>query len=595
MRKLTIQQVREGFESKGWKLLSSDYQGSQKKLDVICPHNNQVTITWNNFQRGQGCACEVRNVKYTLEEVRVFFVQHGCELLDEFYVNNNKPVKYRCECGKESKIALAHLLNGGRCQECKKRKLSLAFRETDENIKNFCRQHECEFISSSIKKGKTYINYICKCKKEAEAYYTNFQRYPNCWECGKIKKSGERCYRWNPNREHIKLLKKSRKLCDRMIRRCLKKTGGKKITNTIALLGYTPEQLGNHLKNHPNMAQLKSVKIEVDHVFPLKAFIDYNITDLKIINCLENLQPLEKNSNLFKAANYNIQAFENWLSTNKIPYISKLQDWQQQAKNILDWIKSLGLDASFDERNNIKCGNIAVLYKDVRIASKMDAYKSKKEYENIGLRPVIVFSDEWGFKKEQCKNFIKSIFGIYEEKVHARKCELKTITTLQGREFFQKNHIQGSNRSGIVFWGLFCKNDMVAALSLGRHTRQGHEDVVVLDRFCVKNGLHIPGGASKLFTAAKKWAQEKYYKTIVSFSDNRWSRGNIYMILGFKKFKEYRPDYSYVGVNGIRVSKQSQKKSASNCPENMTEKQWAAARGLEPVWDCGKIRWDYKP
>ena len=42
-----------------------------------------------------------------------------------------------------------------------------------------------------------------------------------------------------------------------------------------------------------------------------------------------------------------------------------------------------------------------------------------------------------------------------------------------------------------------------------------------------------------------------------------------------------------------RLSKQSQKKSSSNCPENLTEFQWAEMRGLKKIWDFGKKRWVY--
>lgn len=120
--------------------------------------------------------------------------------------------------------------------------------------------------------------------------------------------------------------------------------------------------------------------------------------------------------------------------------------------------------------------------------------------------------------------------------------------------------------------------------------------MIVLDRLCFKDGIQIVGGASKLFSRCIKWAKEKNHKEILSFSDNRWSLGNVYVALNFEKGKEYSPDYSYVNMKSPteRLSKQSQKKSVVKCPENMTEYQWALERGLSRIWDCGKKRWIYK-
>ena len=86
---------------------------------------------------------------------------------------------------------------------------------------------------------------------------------------------------------------------------------------------------------------------------------------------------------------------------------------------------------------------------------------------------------------------------------------------------------------------------------------------------------------------------ENGYKDLISWSDNRWSQGRVYEKMGFTLDSELPQDYSYVNVKRPieRLSKQSQKKSNTNCPEGMTEKEWAEERGLARIWDCGKKRW----
>jgi hypothetical protein len=82
---------------------------------------------------------------------------------------------------------------------------------------------------------------------------------------------------------------------------------------TYALLGYTRNELISHLSKDPNWESIKNFNWEIDHYFPIKAFYDYSIYDIKLINCLENIRPLIKEENRSKNAFYNKEEFENWL------------------------------------------------------------------------------------------------------------------------------------------------------------------------------------------------------------------------------------------------------------------------------------------
>ena len=149
-----------------------------------------------------------------------------------------------------------------------------------------------------------------------------------------------------------------------------------------------------------------------------------------------------------------------------------------------------------------------------------------------------------------------------------------------------------------MFFGLFFENELCSVMSLGRHNRQldVNKKEITLDRLCFKDGYSVIGGSSKLFKACLKWASDNGYKKIISFSDNRWSLGRVYEKMGFILEKEYGADYSYVDVNNPRkrLSKQSQKKSMTDCPENLTEHSWAIQRGLAKIYDCGKKRWVFE-
>jgi hypothetical protein len=108
------------------------------------------------------------------------------------------------------------------------------------------------------------------------------------------------------------------------------------------------------------------------------------------------------------------------------------------------------------------------------------------------------------------------------------------------------------------------------------------------------DNYNVVGGSTKLFNEFKKWAKNQGYDRILSWSDNRWTQGNIYNVLGFTLTKEYGPDYFYYDANKkIYKSKQSQKKSNTNCPKEITERDWCYNNNLFRIWDCGKKLWQY--
>lgn len=207
----------------------------------------------------------------------------------------------------------------------------------------------------------------------------------------------------------------------------------------------------------------------------------------------------------------------------------------------------------------------------------------------------VFFPHEWNTRKRQILSHIRS-YDQQTRKIPARKCCVQSIDIKTLRSFCEDFHIQGSNRLAVVGWGLYYEDELLGVISLGRHHRQNDEKVMVLDRMCFKENIRVVGGAGKLFSVLKKWAMEQGLKSIISFSDNRWSNGNIYEKLGFTMETTLSPDYFYVSADdfGKYFSKQSQKKSATNCPDDMTEKQWALTRGLIQVFDAGKKKWVYK-
>ena len=210
-----------------------------------------------------------------------------------------------------------------------------------------------------------------------------------------------------------------------------------------------------------------------------------------------------------------------------------------------------------------------------------------------GLRLITIFEDEWLQRKKQVKGFLQSILVI-DKKIGARKCTIRQISKQEANIFINSYHIQGQH-THLVAFGLFNQEELIGVITGSKHHRQnGNAKSLVLDRLCFKSGISIAGGSSRLFKRLVEYSIENKYLNIISWSDNRWSEGNIYKKLGFKLEAELKPDYSYVDKSGNRINKQTLKKTKEERLTGKTEYTLRSEQGYDRIWDCGKKRWSYE-
>lgn len=209
------------------------------------------------------------------------------------------------------------------------------------------------------------------------------------------------------------------------------------------------------------------------------------------------------------------------------------------------------------------------------------------------IRLITIFEDEWIERNTQVKNFLKSVIGICDTKIFARKCQIKEVDKKTASNFLEQHHIQGRAPLKVAF-GLFYQDELVGLVTGNQHHRKSDE--FTLNRLVFKDGVQVIGGASKLLKYLLDFTKKAGYKRIVSWSDNRWSEGGVYKKCGFLLEEDLGSDYSYYIGQGKRESKQSNKKSnllkkgATGSMDN-TEKELSLSLGYSRIWDCGKKRW----
>lgn len=313
MRK-TINEIKQYFSEHGCKLLEDTYVNAHVKMKYRCTCGNESWINFNNFRSGKRCGCgRVSSRKLTKKEVKTEVEARGCKFIAEDFVDGVHVVNCICRCGNERCCELRTLRTTKGCKKCRDQASKLKF----ENVKKFFSDCGCELLETDYINARTKMKYKCVCGGISEIVFDSFQRGNRCQKCGckKIsdKVAGENHPNWNKNREQVESNLYFRKRCCGLVKNALKCIGRVKVSKTAELLGYDYKQLREHIQKHPNWNIVKNGKWHVDHKFPIKAFLDYGISDLKVINGLDNLQPLSKRDNLSKHDSYDSVEFEKWL------------------------------------------------------------------------------------------------------------------------------------------------------------------------------------------------------------------------------------------------------------------------------------------
>jgi hypothetical protein len=229
--------------------------------------------------------------------------------------------------------------------------------------------------------------------------------------------------------------------------------------------------------------------------------------------------------------------------------------------------------------------------------SKYHLHKSK-ECEKAGIRLIHVFEDELLEKTDIVINRIKAVAGVgIDRKVGARKCELKRVDNKDAKEFLSTYHLQGPVNAP-VHLGLYQDDVLLALASFGlvRNIYGGEkqEGVWELYRLCMKPGVLVPGGLSRLVKAFVKRINPR---ELITYVDLRWGYGYSYYAAGFEFVSTTLPGYWYTDgrkrYHRYLFSKHNQAKRLPYFDPALSERENAKNHGYFRLFDCGqiKLRW----
>ena len=268
---------------------------------------------------------------------------------------------------------------------------------------------------------------------------------------------------------------------------------------------------------------------------------------------------------------------------------------KQRVRNILSENKELDI--------YIPSKNIAIEYNGLIWHSEKfnrdENYHLIKtnECKNKGIRLIHIFEDEWLEHSDIIKSMLKNILEYTENRIFARKCIVKDVSTKEAMQFLDKNHIQGRCKAK-YHYGLFYNNELVSLMTFG-HTRQqrkynkDYNNTYELLRFCNKLNTNVIGGASKLL---KHFIDNIKPNEIITYADKRWSVGNLYETLGFIHTHDSKPNYFYTfgqkRENRFKYRKGQLVKQGFD--PNKSEHEIMLERGIYRIYDCGTMVYKWK-
>lgn len=292
------------------------------------------------------------------------------------------------------------------------------------------------------------------------------------------------------------------------------------------------------------------------------------------------------------------KAIENFAKSPKGKGTSNIE------KSIQDYVKSItSEEVILNDKKLLKGKELDIYIPSKKVAIEINGLvwhcsKFKPDYKiqlskktdlcnELGIRLIHFYDDEIREKLPIVKSIIASALGIYQQKIFARKCQLKEINKNEAHLFFEQNHISGTAKAN-TFYGLFYNDILVQAISLGKN-RFSKDKNTELIRMATLLNTQVLGGFSKLMSVVPECE---------SYVDLRLYNGKGYFSSGWKIIEKTKNGYYYTDFYK-RYPRQMFMKSRlpdifENVETNMKEEDICQLNGFYQIYNCGNLKLKWK-
>lgn len=233
------------------------------------------------------------------------------------------------------------------------------------------------------------------------------------------------------------------------------------------------------------------------------------------------------------------------------------------------------------------------LYWHSELQGKDRLYHVKKTEmcEQVGIRLITIFEDEWILKQDIVKQKLIQILHQNKAiKIGARKCKVVELSSTEANRFLNIHHIMGSGRSNVRL-GLKYNDTLVSVMTFSNSNFSRKLKVWEIDRYAGLSNSNIVGGASKLFSY---FIKQHNPDKVISYADRRWSNeAAFYLKMGMKLESKTLPNYWYFQLPSMqRIHRFTVRKNKKDIP-NLTEWENRQAQGYNRIWDCGHLKFTW--
>lgn len=283
-----------------------------------------------------------------------------------------------------------------------------------------------------------------------------------------------------------------------------------------------------------------------------------------------------------------------FIKTIKQDAINRIRPVKNLSMELDVFIPSMNIGVEFNGLFFHRCSCEPADKFSGKMASKRTLLEKTERFLEHNIRVIHIFEDEWNKKQSIVKTRLRSILDS-DERVFARKCRILELSPATVKELEESLHIQGHSKSASYRYGLEYGGEIVASMTFsGLRFEKGSATEFELLRFCSTKS--VVGGFSKLL---KYFIRTVSPTRIVSYSDRRWSLGNVYSVNGFKKTKVSDPGYFWFKNKQRfnRVLFQRHKLDElfkEKFSEEMTESDIMYSKGYMKIFDCGQDKWELR-
>jgi len=223
---------------------------------------------------------------------------------------------------------------------------------------------------------------------------------------------------------------------------------------------------------------------------------------------------------------------------------------------------------------------------DMRVSVKERKKSLQKsiECEDQGLQLLRIFEDEWILKRDIWKSIIKVKLGICNNKIHARKTNIMSVSSLEAKEFLNNNHLQGFVAG--KHYGLYHNGELAQLMTIGKSRFE--KDKIELLRLCTIKDTVVVGGLTKLL---------KFINIdLVSYADRRYSNKEAYHGFIFEKYTDIGYFWTDKKIRINRFNTQKNKLSkllGSGYDESKSEFDNMIDNKYRIIYDCGQCKFTY--